>query len=156
MAEVVLKTIFQFKRGYSESWVKNNPILRAGEPGYELDTGKLKIGDGTTAWNDLEYFCGDFNISVDGQSIQLNDQQQLELTGFNAALTGQVPRKNEQEQIEWYTPEKANADEILSSEEFQQTMSDYQKTTDSISVSRLVNDEDMVLIFDGGNAENIV
>ncbi|WP_254126749.1 hypothetical protein [Aquihabitans sp. G128] len=28
-------------------------MLAAGEPGYETDTGVLKIGDGTTAWNDL-------------------------------------------------------------------------------------------------------
>ena len=51
----VINTTFQFKRGLASAWVKVNPTLAAGEPGYELDTGKLKIGDGSTAWNDLSY-----------------------------------------------------------------------------------------------------
>lgn len=50
-----IKTTFQFKRGLAQSWINVNPILAAGEPGFELDTGKLKIGDGSTSWNDLAY-----------------------------------------------------------------------------------------------------
>ena len=37
--EVVLNTIFQLKRGNSADWTRVNPILRAAEPGFELDTG---------------------------------------------------------------------------------------------------------------------
>jgi hypothetical protein len=50
-----IKTTFQFKRGLAQAWTRVNPILSAGEPGFELDTGKLKIGDGSTSWNDLSY-----------------------------------------------------------------------------------------------------
>lgn len=32
-----------------------NPILLAGQEGYETDTRKRKVGDGVTAWNDLQY-----------------------------------------------------------------------------------------------------
>ena len=42
MAEVTYKTIFKFKRGTSEAWTIVNPTLAEGEPGFELDTGKLK------------------------------------------------------------------------------------------------------------------
>lgn len=49
MAEQILKTIFQLKRGKAASWANSNPVLRAAEPGYESDTGKLKIGDGVSA-----------------------------------------------------------------------------------------------------------
>lgn len=35
------------------NWAGVNPILAAGEPGYDTDNGWLKIGDGTTAWLDL-------------------------------------------------------------------------------------------------------
>lgn len=52
----VIKTTFQFRRGLSEAWTRNNPTLAAGEPGFELDTYRLKIGDGTTPWNELAYF----------------------------------------------------------------------------------------------------
>jgi hypothetical protein len=51
----VITTTFQFKRGLSSAWAKVNPVLAAGEPGFELDTGKLKIGNGQDNWNDLDY-----------------------------------------------------------------------------------------------------
>lgn len=45
----------QIRRGSASSWTTINPILDDGEPGYEEGTGKLKIGDGQTSWNDLTY-----------------------------------------------------------------------------------------------------
>lgn len=35
-----------------------NPVLLKGEVVYESDTRKHKIGDGSTAWNDLPYAGG--------------------------------------------------------------------------------------------------
>lgn len=55
MAVQVIKTTFQLKRGTAARWKELNPVLRQGEPGFEYDTGKLKIGDGLTAYNDLKY-----------------------------------------------------------------------------------------------------
>jgi hypothetical protein len=46
----------QLKRGTGTDWTTRNPILAAGEPGFETDTGKLKIGSGSTGWNNLPYF----------------------------------------------------------------------------------------------------
>ena len=46
--EIVIKTI-RLKRGTSSSWARVNPVLLEGEPGFEKDTNKLKIGDGSTA-----------------------------------------------------------------------------------------------------------
>ncbi len=57
MAEV-LRTTFQLRRGYEAAWKKNNPVLASGEPGFVIDKNALKIGDGATAWNDLEYIGG--------------------------------------------------------------------------------------------------
>ena len=57
MAEV-LRTTFQLRRGKEAAWKKNNPILAQGEPGFVIDKNALKIGDGITAWNDLEYIGG--------------------------------------------------------------------------------------------------
>lgn len=54
----VINTTFQFKRGLAEAWERVNPILAAGEPGWTLDTHVLKIGDGATAWNDLNSVSG--------------------------------------------------------------------------------------------------
>jgi hypothetical protein len=45
----------QFRRGTAAEWTSANPVLAAGEPGFETDTLKLKIGDGTTHWTSLAY-----------------------------------------------------------------------------------------------------
>lgn len=55
MADVNMGSVFLLKRGQSAVWAQLNPVLRAGEPGYELDTQRLKIGNGTTTWNSLKY-----------------------------------------------------------------------------------------------------
>ena len=57
MAEV-LRTTFQLRRGYEAAWKKNNPVLASGEPGFVIDKNALKIGDGVTAWIDLDYIGG--------------------------------------------------------------------------------------------------
>ena len=46
---------FQLRRSTSYNWNSINPILQSGEPGFESDTYKLKIGDGIRAWNILPY-----------------------------------------------------------------------------------------------------
>ncbi len=54
---------FRFQRGSANHWTELNPVLGAGEPGVEIDTGLFKIGDGNTAWVDLEYFLTDNYVS---------------------------------------------------------------------------------------------
>lgn len=44
-----------FARDDSENWIIANPILKAGEPGYEINTGYFKIGNGINCWNELPY-----------------------------------------------------------------------------------------------------
>lgn len=48
-------TQFQFRRGTAAQWTSTNPTLASGEFGYETDTGKAKIGNGSTAWTSLSY-----------------------------------------------------------------------------------------------------
>jgi hypothetical protein len=47
---------FRFQRGSANRWEELNPTLGAGEPGVELDTGLFKIGNGSSPWDELEYF----------------------------------------------------------------------------------------------------
>ena len=63
MAEII-KHIYQFKRGTAQRWIEVNPVLLQGEPGFEYDTGKLKIGDGFTPWLALPYIN---DVDVSGQ-----------------------------------------------------------------------------------------
>ena len=43
------------RRDSSTNWEASNTVLMAGEPGYETDTGKLKIGNGQSTWSQLNY-----------------------------------------------------------------------------------------------------
>ena len=64
------QTRIQFRRGTALEWSGINPILYAGEIGYETDTKKIKIGDGTTFWSSLPYATvrpEDLNELVDGR-----------------------------------------------------------------------------------------
>lgn len=45
----------QLRRDTSTNWSLTNPILAAGEPGLEVDTGLIKYGDGTQNWSSLPY-----------------------------------------------------------------------------------------------------
>jgi hypothetical protein len=45
----------QSRRDTAANWTSTNPTLAAGELGLETDTLKLKLGNGTAAWNSLAY-----------------------------------------------------------------------------------------------------
>lgn len=47
---------WQSRRDSAANWTSANPILSAGEIGFETDTGKFKMGDGASAWSTLSYF----------------------------------------------------------------------------------------------------
>lgn len=48
-------TQIQVRRGTAAQWTSANPTLASGEFGFETDTGKVKIGTGSTAWVSLNY-----------------------------------------------------------------------------------------------------
>jgi hypothetical protein len=58
-----MATRMQQRRGTASQWTSANPVLNAGEMGWESDTNKFKIGDGTNHWADLDYFA-DTNSTV--------------------------------------------------------------------------------------------
>ena len=55
-------TQIQVRRGTASQWTSANPTLASGEWGFETDTGKTKIGDGTTAWASLAYATGSIAV----------------------------------------------------------------------------------------------
>jgi hypothetical protein len=79
-------TRIQLRRGTAAAggnqWT--NQVLYAGEIGFETDTGKFKIGDGTTAWNSLGYSAvlpSEFDELVDDRVSNLL------VAGSNISLT---------------------------------------------------------------------
>lgn len=67
----------QLRRDTDANWAAANPVLLEGELGIEIDASRnrIKIGDGSTAWNDLPYFLdareeevGDYDDFLEGLS----------------------------------------------------------------------------------------
>jgi hypothetical protein len=48
-------TQIQARHDTAANWTSVNPVLALGEFGFETDTKKMKLGDGSTAWNSLGY-----------------------------------------------------------------------------------------------------
>jgi hypothetical protein len=50
-----ISTKIQTRTDTAANWTSTNPTLAAGEIGFESDTGKFKIGNGTSVWTGLAY-----------------------------------------------------------------------------------------------------
>jgi hypothetical protein len=79
----------KLRRDSASRWTSVNPVLASGEPGFELDTGKLKIGDGISLWSGLSYLGGS-----GGSGITL-EQVQDDMGTFLVAGTGTILNYND-------------------------------------------------------------
>lgn len=63
-----MATRMQQRRGTAAQWTAANPVLAAGEMGFETDTNKFKVGNGSTAWASLTYFV-DASVAFDSDEV---------------------------------------------------------------------------------------
>lgn len=63
------QTVLKIRRGTAAQWTSAAPVLAAGEMGYETDTRKLKVGDGTTAWASLDYTIDGLAADITAASL---------------------------------------------------------------------------------------
>lgn len=65
----------QLRRGIGSLWTSANPLLLPGEVGLNLDNGKIKVGNGSALYEDLEYIVpanvGWFGAKGDGSTNDL-------------------------------------------------------------------------------------
>ena len=102
-----VNTRLQVRRGTASTWTNTDPnvVLSAGEIGYETDTGRIKIGDGTTTWTSLDYnavvptgfLAGSglsVNVAADGSTVtySLSDPtiQVSDITNFVDGVNDRV------------------------------------------------------------------
>ena len=62
--ESTVEYTFRLRQDVAADWTSINPVLLAGEPGVELDTGKMKMGDGINAWTVLPYYLNQVHIQA--------------------------------------------------------------------------------------------
>ena len=76
MAEKTLKTRILLRNDSAANWEANKTtVLKKGEIGIEIDTNKMKIGDGVTAYGNLKYFGGEaalnFEVFPEGETTDI-------------------------------------------------------------------------------------
>lgn len=118
----VLKTTFKVRRGQSQVWADINPILAEGEPGYELDTHRLKIGDGEKSWNELPY--------IGGSSTEIPELQEY------------VTKEELESLVKDYIPSSEKENQI-------KVLNDGTMEINSLNITKLVQTEGDTLILDG-------
>lgn len=65
---------FRLRRRTAAEWTSSNEVLLDSEQGFEHDTGRFKIGDGTTPWNSLAYLpSGNVRSIVAGTNVTVDD-----------------------------------------------------------------------------------
>lgn len=50
------------RRATRSQWASENPILSAGEIGFEIDTNRIKVGNGLSPWISLTYFIDEATV----------------------------------------------------------------------------------------------
>lgn len=106
-------------RGRAEVLAKVNPVLEAGEPCLELDTGKFKFGiDGVKTWNELPYVGGS-ELPDDGETVYVvQSGEYVEATAVDMSAS--------------WSPDIDNADIVLAVDE---DMAAYQLTGINVEVN---------------------
>ena len=91
--------IIQVRRDTASNWTSEATVLADGEIGFETDTFKLKIGDGSTAWASLNYWVSLGYVtrrvvsttSTSTLTINSDSYDMAKLTAQAAALTIAAP-----------------------------------------------------------------
>jgi hypothetical protein len=86
-----MATRMQQRRGTAAQWDSADPILEAGEIGFESDTNKFKMGDGVNQWSDLDYFINESAISTDIEGAISDSEKGANNGVATLDSTGKVP-----------------------------------------------------------------
>jgi len=87
----------QLRRGTAARWAAKNPLLLAGEEGYETDSRRSKVGDGLTRWNSLPYKSADTTGHGANHAAGGSDPisiQASQVSDFTAAVAAAAPAVN--------------------------------------------------------------
>lgn len=64
------------RKDTATNWTNKNPVLAVGELGYDQTNKRLKIGDGSTSWNSLDYLVNTNYVTTQIQAAINNSWAQ--------------------------------------------------------------------------------
>jgi Major tropism determinant N-terminal domain len=82
----------QVRRDTSANWISLNPVLHQGEPGFETDTGRHKIGDGSTAWTSLGYAAQQLTPTTQAAAYTASPGDYVKANVSSAGWTLKLPQ----------------------------------------------------------------
>lgn len=142
MSNRILDSQIQSRNDTAANWSSVNPVLLKGEIGIEIDTRKMKVGDGTSAWNDLKYLKDDIVIASANPATTDKDYDLGEFWLNQTDKTFFVMVAKTESAAEW--KRIPNADELVVVAEAQTAQK--LKTARSISI---IGDATGATTFDG-------
>ena len=80
MTQTNVNVQMQIRRDTSANWSSTNPVLLAGEWGYVTDTGKFKIGNGSTTFNQLPEAVLSTYGGVLTDHLEISNSKEIRLT----------------------------------------------------------------------------
>lgn len=86
MTATTIRVQMAQRKDTAANWTSANPILLSGEIGYETDTKKFKIGNGSSNWNSLAYLPipdGSGNLTITG-NLEIGNTGSLTFEGSTA------------------------------------------------------------------------
>ena len=102
-----LKTRIVLRNDSTANWLANeSQVLLKGEVGIEFlpdGKAKMKVGDGTKTWAQLDYF-GDDSLTGDNLSVEVADGV-ISIKGFKEAVTGAQLIKGADGTLSWQSPD---------------------------------------------------
>ena len=106
--------MIKFRRGSTESWrdPKKAVILESGQPGFDKNKNKIKVGDGEKSWSELPYASGLFAeeiLSSEAEAKKRYDKDNEDSTLITFGTT--APNKSTVGRI--YLQQNSNTDYIV-------------------------------------------
>lgn len=121
MATKTLTSRIILRNDTANNWTTNNPVLLKGEIGLETDTGKYKIGNGTSNWQALQYYVNldqDSKTSLDTLIEMLDDDNFGKVNDVQVNGTTVVENKVANVSIGVLTTATTAQSEVTSGESF--------------------------------------
>ena len=104
--------MIKFRRGKTNSWRNTKTKLAAGQPGYDKDKHKIKVGDGEKLWSDLPYASGLFAEEILDSEANAKTKKAADAEDITLITYGlDEPDQNTVGQI--YLQQASNSDYII-------------------------------------------